>query len=88
MGLDAVVYRKPANVAGLSVATPGEVDPSTGEVSLRHPSVVGLGPDAFVAQHRRLGNVAEIGALREACTNILERADSIVLRQVLYSGAN
>ncbi|HMF39299.1 MAG TPA: hypothetical protein VKQ32_01330 [Polyangia bacterium] len=65
MGLDAVVYR---NAAAL-VRTYGEdallTDPVTGEAYTNATSSLKLPRDVTVAESRRLGNIAEIGHIRD-----------------------
>ena len=88
MGLDAVVYRGARNVAEALGNDHFDVEPQTGEVMAK-PGVGSSIPHALItAIDRRLGNIGHIDWLREQLEPILSDQDSVILKDIIYSGSH
>jgi hypothetical protein len=86
MGLDAVVYRNAKMVSELYGEEAFETDATTGEAvpvkGVQHE----IRPEALVASEQRLGNVDQVGFLRQEVQQLL--GDSVLTRKVLHSGSH
>lgn len=82
MGLDAAVYRNLRNLVP-NVSTSIETDERTDEPLIEFRS----GLDVIAAQVR-LGNIAEIGHIRETIKRLIGLNTSFILDRVVYSGSH
>lgn len=82
MGLDAAVYRNLRNLVP-NVSTSIEIDERTGEPLVASDSGVNV-----IAAQVRLGNIAEIGRIRESIERMIGLKKSFILDRVVYSGSH
>jgi hypothetical protein len=91
MGLDAVVYRKRANLPFDPDAVGAVVDEQTDEYYVPDLDVEPACEEKFprdtrIALHKWIGNIALVAELRERASELLDDRRSIVLSKVLCSG--
>ena len=87
MGLDIAVFK---NVSTMEREFPGyrfQREPMTGECEVIHPEGVNLALDAVTACHFRVGNLAQVGYLREWIAGNIGEGTALE-RLVLYSGSH
>ena len=87
MGLDIAVFK---NVSTMEREFPGyrfQREPMTGECEVIHPEGVNLTLDAVKACHFRVGNIAQVGYLRERIADNIGEGSALE-RLVLYSGSH
>lgn len=87
MGLDIAVFK---NVSTMEREFPGyrfQREPMTGECEVIHPAGVNLALDAVTACHFRVGNLAQVGYLREWIAGNIGEGTALE-RLVLYSGSH
>jgi hypothetical protein len=87
MGLDAVVYRNRQHLQLELDETAGQLIPETGEVYFESDEISRKYLHKRHAVKHRLGNLAEIAALRSEVTQFGAPKD-ILLEKVLYSGSH
>ena len=87
MGLDATVYRSKKNLPFDADQLGASLDDATGEVYFTDSALDRKYSTLCKAVHRRLGNIAEISALRDEAAQVLEPT-SLMLTKVLYSGTH
>jgi len=86
MGLDAYVYRNPANLP-FDPASPGvSIDPETGLIDLEGEMY--QFKHEVVALHHRLGNMAAISQLRSEIHLVAQDRAPILMEKVVYEGAH
>jgi hypothetical protein len=88
MGLDAVVFKNVKALEKVYGTGKFELDAATGEPQPTVQSNLNLTLDDLCAVQARLGNVAEIGQLQNLVSKVLGDADSILMKQILYSGSH
>ena len=87
MGLDAVVYRNRKHLKLESDDGAARLVSETGEVYFEDDELSRKYRLQFRTAEHRLGNMAEISALRDEVTRLIG-PDSVILRKVLYSGTH
>jgi len=87
MGLDATVFRNVRDLERVAGQGRFDVDAATGEATPTAGLSVDLPDSAYIAADERLGNLAQVTHLREIAEGLLS-ADSLLVRQVLYSGSH
>src|SRR2546430_7336334 len=87
MGLDAVVYRNINNINLDNDISFAKIVSETGEVYFDNTEVSKKYRDRLRAVSHRLGNIAEISALREEIAKLIGPTSEII-QAVLYSGTH
>jgi len=86
MGLDAVVYRNGGSVSGIYGGGVFESDSTTGEAVPKEGVAGEIPEEVLVASRQRIGNVDQVGFLRQEVQRLL--GDSVLTCKVLYSGSH
>jgi len=87
VGLDAVVYRNREHLEMGSDNARANMAQQTGEVYFEDNQLSRKYQHKVEAVAHRLGNVAEISALREEASGLID-PECFVIRKVLYSGTH
>ena len=92
MGLDAIVYRSKANLPFNPDSVGAVRDDSTGEYYFPDPALEPIREREFprdnrIAVEKRIGNMAQVAAIREETERVLD-GHSIIVSKVLYSGTH
>jgi hypothetical protein len=87
VGLDAVVYRNINNLELKDDRLFAQVDPQTGEIYFDNAEISKKYRDKLCAAGHRLGNIAEISALREEIMKLIGPTSKII-QAILYSGTH
>jgi hypothetical protein len=87
MGLDAVVYRNRKDIRLGRDEQFAQCDPERGEVYFENDGLSRKHRAKLMASKHRLGNIAEISALREEAIR-MTGSDSIIVLKVFYSGTH
>ncbi|TIT18023.1 MAG: hypothetical protein E5W70_30655 [Mesorhizobium sp.] len=87
MGLDVAVFKSASTMKREFPGFRFQREPTTGECEVVHPEGVNLTLDAVTVCNWRVGNIAHVGALREAIAGLLGEGSALE-RIVLYSGSH
>jgi hypothetical protein len=87
VGLDAAVYKNRRHLKLGPDENALQVVPETGQVYFENDELSRKYRDQLRAVKHRLGNIAEIGALRDEVTRLIG-ADSLIIQKILYSGTH
>jgi hypothetical protein len=88
MGLHAIVFRNIHRLEEAHGLGRFELDELTGEAIPKPGGKSTIPRDAFFATRRRIGNLAEIGFLREATGKLLVSKSSLIMDRILCSGSH
>src|SRR5579862_4592271 len=88
MGLDAKVYKNKAHLPSDPEIQGVQTDPITGELYISDETERKYPRDFFEATSKRLGNIANIYALREEIERLTGSIPNILNSRVLYSATH
>jgi hypothetical protein len=88
MGLDATVYKNKAHLPSDPEIQGAQIDPTTGELYYADELERKYPPDFFKATNKRLGNIANVYALREEIEHLTGTIPNILRSRVLYSATH
>jgi len=88
MGLSAVVFRNVSELEKQFGAGLFDVDEMTGEAIPKPGKHIDVPRTSFFAIQRRIGNVSEVEHLRAIVEQLWPGQESVIGKQILYSGSH
>ena len=88
MGLNAAVFTNVHTLENRFGQGLFDVDETTGQAAPKRGVGAEIPHSTYLATNVRLGNVAEVAALRSAVEKILPMPGSVITERVLYSGSH